>query len=38
MSCDARWTSAREQFIGIEHLTDKQIELLRNALERHASS
>jgi low affinity Fe/Cu permease len=28
--------SAREQFIGIEHLTDKQIELLRNALERHA--
>jgi len=27
---------AREQFIGIEHLTDKQIELLRAALERHA--
>jgi low affinity Fe/Cu permease len=27
---------AREQFIGIEHLTDQQIELLRNALERHA--
>ena len=27
---------AREQFIGIEHLTDHQIELVRNALERHA--
>jgi low affinity Fe/Cu permease len=27
---------AREQFIGIEHLTDHQIELLRAALERHA--
>jgi low affinity Fe/Cu permease len=27
---------AREQFIGIEHLTDTQIELLRAALERHA--
>ena len=27
---------AREQFIGIEHLTDHQIELIRNALERHA--
>jgi low affinity Fe/Cu permease len=27
---------AREQFIGIEHLTDEQIELLRAALERHA--
>jgi low affinity Fe/Cu permease len=27
---------AREQFIGIEHLTDQQIELLRSALERHA--
>ena len=27
---------AREQFIGIEHLTDHQIELLRTALERHA--
>jgi low affinity Fe/Cu permease len=27
---------AREQFIGIEHLTDKQIELVRTALERHA--
>ena len=26
---------AREQFIGIEHLTDKQIELLRSALERY---
>jgi low affinity Fe/Cu permease len=28
--------NAREQFIGIEHLTDHQIELLRSALERHA--
>jgi low affinity Fe/Cu permease len=27
---------AREQFIGIEHLTDQQIELIRNALERYA--
>ena len=27
---------AREQFIGIEHLTDQQIELVRSALERHA--
>src|SRR5215217_8271471 len=27
---------AREQFIGIEHLTDQQIELLRSALERYA--
>jgi low affinity Fe/Cu permease len=27
---------ARESFIGIEHLTDSQIELLRSALERHA--
>ena len=27
---------AREQFIGIEHLTDHQIELIRTALERHA--
>ena len=27
---------AREQFIGIEHLTDHQIELIRAALERHA--
>ena len=27
---------AREQFIGIEHLTDDQIELVRAALERHA--
>ena len=27
---------AREQFIGIEHLTDQQIELLRAALEKHA--
>ena len=25
-----------EQFIGIEHLTDQQIELVRSALERHA--
>ena len=27
---------AREQFIGIEHLTDHQIELVRSALERYA--
>ncbi|WP_028969580.1 low affinity iron permease family protein [Sphingomonas sp. URHD0057] len=27
---------ARPQFIGIEHLTDQQIELVRAALERHA--
>jgi low affinity Fe/Cu permease len=27
---------AREQFIGIEHLTDDQIELVRAALEKHA--
>lgn len=27
---------AREQFIGIEHLTDQQIELIRAALEKHA--
>ncbi|MBV8908042.1 MAG: low affinity iron permease family protein [Sphingomonas sp.] len=27
---------AREQFIGIEHLTDQQIELVRTALEKHA--
>ena len=27
---------AREKFIGIEHLTDQQIELLRTALERYA--
>jgi low affinity Fe/Cu permease len=27
---------AREQFIGIEHLTDEQIELVRAALEKHA--
>ncbi|HYX46735.1 MAG TPA: low affinity iron permease family protein [Sphingomicrobium sp.] len=27
---------AREQFIGIEHLTDQQIELVRAALERYA--
>src|SRR4051812_39749953 len=27
---------AREQFIGIEHLTDQQIELIRAAMERHA--
>ena len=27
---------AREQFIGIEHLTDQQIELVRSALEKHA--
>ena len=28
--------TAREQFIGIEHLTDQQIELVRTALERYA--
>jgi len=28
--------TAREQFIGIEHLTDQQIELIRSALERYA--
>ena len=27
---------AREQFIGLEHLTDDQIGLIRTALERHA--
>ncbi|HUP68025.1 MAG TPA: low affinity iron permease family protein [Sphingomicrobium sp.] len=27
---------AREQFIGIEHLSDQQIELVRAALEKHA--
>ena len=27
---------AREQFIGIEHLTDHQIELVRSALEKYA--
>jgi low affinity Fe/Cu permease len=27
---------AREQFIGIEHLTDQQIEMVRAALEKHA--
>ena len=27
---------AREQFIGIEHMTDQQIELVRAALEKHA--
>ena len=27
---------ARGQFIGIEHLTDRQIELIRSALEREA--
>jgi low affinity Fe/Cu permease len=27
---------AREQFIGIEHLSDDQIELVRAALEKHA--
>jgi low affinity Fe/Cu permease len=27
---------AREQFIGIEHLTDEQIGLIRSALERYA--
>ena len=27
---------AREQFLGLEQLTDQQIELVRSALERHA--
>src|SRR3954468_6277327 len=27
---------AREQFIGIEHLSDQQIELVRSALEKYA--
>jgi low affinity Fe/Cu permease len=27
---------ARERFIGIEHLNDQQIELIRTALERYA--
>ena len=29
---------AREQFIGIEHLTDQQIELVRTALERNSKN
>lgn len=29
--------NARTQFIGIEHLTENQIELVRRALERHAA-
>ena len=29
---------AREQFIGIEHLTDRQIELMRTALERNSKN
>ena len=29
-------TKAREKFIGIEHLTDQQIELIRTALERQS--
>jgi low affinity Fe/Cu permease len=29
---------ARSQFIGIEHLSDKQIELIRAALERQAKN
>lgn len=28
---------ARSQFIGIEHLTDTQIEMVRKALEKHAA-
>ena len=27
---------ARDQFIGIEHLSDREIELIRSALEQHA--
>jgi low affinity Fe/Cu permease len=30
-------TGARDQFIGIEHLTDTQIELIRTALEKKAA-
>jgi len=30
-------STARTQFIGIEHLTESQIELVRRALERHAA-
>jgi len=30
-------TGARDQFIGIEHLTDQQIELVRAALEKKAA-
>lgn len=30
--------SARSQFIGIEHLSDKQIELIRSALEKQAQT
>jgi low affinity Fe/Cu permease len=29
---------AREQFIGIEHLTDRQIEMIRTALERNSKN
>lgn len=29
---------AREQFIGIEHLTDREVELIREALERESES
>jgi low affinity Fe/Cu permease len=29
--------NARTQFIGIEHLTEHQIELIRSALEKHAT-
>lgn len=28
--------AARSQFIGVEHLSDKQIELIRSAIERQA--
>ncbi|HVH38183.1 MAG TPA: low affinity iron permease family protein [Sphingomicrobium sp.] len=31
-------STARTQFIGIEHLTESQIELIRRALERHAEA
>lgn len=29
---------AREQFIGIEHLTDREVELIREALERETNN
>ena len=31
-------SAARQEFIGIEHLTDTEIEKIRNALEREAGS
>lgn len=31
-------TKARDQFIGVEHLTEREIEMIRRALEREAKS